>query len=140
MNKKKICFISLTNIYLTPYIKDYIQLANCDYDIIYWNRHNIEENINAINTYAFEYFMDENNNKFEKIKGYFKFKKFASNIVKKNSYDGIVLLQTSVGILLLMLLSNFYKKNILLIFEIIQWKRTRYFMKWKNTCSNMLIR
>lgn len=114
MRKKKVCFISLGNLYLCPYISKYISLIDCDYDVIYWNRHGIDEDIGAKNTYSFNHKMDEGVSKASKLLGYFKFRKHALNIVKKNDYDGLILLQTSVGILLQTILRRKYKGKYIL--------------------------
>lgn len=111
MIKKKICFISLGNLYLCPYISKYISLIECDYDVIYWDRHGVGEDIEAKQTYSFTYRMDENASKVNKVTGYLKFRKYALNIINSNSYDGIILLQTSVGILLHSILKKRYKKK-----------------------------
>lgn len=109
MSKKKVCFISLGNLYLCPYISKYTSLIDGDYDVIYWNRHGIEESIGSKQTYSFNYKMDEGIGKFNKALGYLRFKKYAQNIIKKIDYDVIVLLQTSVGILLESILLKKYK-------------------------------
>lgn len=111
MNKKKVCFISLVNLYLCPYISKYTALINCNYDIIYWNRHGIEENINANNIYSFNYKMEENASKLKKLIGYLKFRKYAYEIINVNSYNGIIFLQTSAGILLQDILRKKYGKK-----------------------------
>lgn len=104
---KKICFVSLGNLYLYPYISKYISLLECDYDVIYWDRHQIEENIGAKETFTFCYKMDEGSGKLSKLLGYLKFRKYALDKIKTNNYSGVILLQTSVGILL----NSFLKKN-----------------------------
>ena len=109
MSKKKICFISLGNIYLCPYISKYISLIECDYDVIYWDRHRVEEDINAKQVYAFRYEMDEGKNKLNKLIGYLKFRRYAFYIINKNDYDGVILLHTSGGILLHSILKRRYK-------------------------------
>jgi hypothetical protein len=107
MTKKSICFVSLGNIYLVPYIAKYTSSLNCDYDIIYWDRHGLEEKISAKQVYSFHIDMDEGSSKISKLLGYFKFRKYALNIIRKNKYSGIILLQTSAGILM----QNFLKKK-----------------------------
>lgn len=88
---KKICFISIGNIYTTPYINVYINNLQKLYDIIYWNRDNITENINADMLYPFKH---SSNSYFKKILGYLKFSIYCKNILKKNDYDMIIFLGT----------------------------------------------
>lgn len=112
--KKKICFVSLSNIYLCPYIYKYIQQLDCDYDVIYWDRHGVEESIDANQIFPFRYKMNEGNGKLSKLIGYFKFQKFAKKTIKKNNYDGIILLQTSIGIMMSLFLKSRYLNKYIL--------------------------
>ena len=90
----------LTNIYLCPYFKKYISIINCDYDIVYWNRHNMEEKTYAVNQYAFNYFLEEDKGKISKLDGYIKFRAYTKKILQRSHYDGVIVLTTSTGILL----------------------------------------
>ncbi|TCI71259.1 MULTISPECIES: capsular biosynthesis protein [unclassified Exiguobacterium] len=128
-NKKKICFISLTNLYLTPYIHKYISETEYTYDVIYWNRHEIVESIGAENIYAFNSPMNEGINKLNKAIGYLKFIKYAKEKLLTGNYDGIILLQTSLGVMLnKILLSEFRKKYILDIRDY-TLENNKYFFK-----------
>jgi hypothetical protein len=111
MDNKKICFISLGNLYLCPYISKYISLIDCDYDVIYWDRHGVGEDINAKQIYAFQYKMNEGTSKIKKLIGYLKFRRYAFEIIDRNDYDGIVLLQASSGVLLHSILKKKYKNK-----------------------------
>lgn len=111
---KKICFIFMGNLYLCPYISSYIDNINCKFDVIYWDRDGIEEKIGAEEYYRFNYNMSTNNSKFYKLVGYVKFKKYAENILTKNNYERVIILQTSVGILLQKILIKKYSKRYLM--------------------------
>ncbi|WP_346893288.1 hypothetical protein [Clostridium sp. UBA871] len=100
MENKAVCFIFMGNLYLCPYITKYLEHIDYPFDIIYWNRDGIKEDIRARNVYSFEYELNNTNHKFEKLKGYWYFKKYATKILKENSYDGVIVLQTIAGILL----------------------------------------
>lgn len=108
---RRVCFVSLTNMYLTPYLIKYTELGKYSYDIIYWNRHGIEEKSGAEQEYPFEYRVEENVSKKQKIIGYLKWKKYVQRILKKNDYSKVVLLQTSAGILLSEILKKKYKNR-----------------------------
>jgi hypothetical protein len=112
--RKKICFISLNNMYLCPYINKYSQLSEGDYDVIYWDRHDVGEEVGAVNHYRFNLEMEEGQSKFKKLLGYLKFKRYTSEVLKKNKYDGLILLQTSVAVLLGKGLLSKYQKNFIL--------------------------
>jgi len=75
--------------------------------VIYWDRHEIEENIGEKQMYAFRNKMDEGSGKLSKLQGYLKFRKYALDKIRENNYSGVILLQTSAGILL----NSFLKKN-----------------------------
>lgn len=106
---KRICFVSLNNLYLTPYINKYIDIIEEPYDVIYWNRHRMKEDIKAENYYSFNLQIEDTASKAAKLLGYMKFRKFASDVLKKNNYDHVILLQTSVGVLLRSTLVSKYK-------------------------------
>lgn len=110
---KRICFVSLNNIYLTPYINKYIDLIDETYDVIYWNRHRMKEDIKAKHYYSFNLQIEDTASKATKLLGYMKFRKFASDVLK-NNYDHVILLQTSVGVLLMSTLLSKYKQKYIL--------------------------
>lgn len=114
MAVKKICFVSLNNLYLSPYLEKYTSIMDCRIDVIYWNRHSIKEDLDAATIHPFNFKTSEDASKLEKLRGYMCFKKFASKIIKKNKYDGVVLLQTSCGILLSSILKTKYKYKYIL--------------------------
>ncbi|MFK8793965.1 glycosyltransferase family protein [Planococcus plakortidis] len=120
MSKKKICFISLSNLYLCPYIKRYVEIIeksdeNYEFDIIYWDRHNLNEIYDGANkSISFQYILSEGSSYKEKVLGYLKFKKFTQKKIQENKYNGIVLLQTSAGVLLQKSLKKLYFKKYIL--------------------------
>ena len=126
---KRICFLSLNNIYLTPYINKYINLINAPFDIIYWNRYSIKEDINAKNCYSFNVQVEDAASKATKLVGYLKFRKFATRILKENNYDQVILLQTSVGVLLSSVLLNKYKRNYILDIRDYTFEKNIFFYK-----------
>lgn len=137
MKKKKFCFISLGNLYLCPYISKYTSQLNGEYDVIYWNRHEIKEDIGAIQHYSFDYKMPENTKKINKLKGYIKFKTFTEKVLKDNKYDGVILLQTSVGILLQNFLRKRYKKKYILDIRDYTLENNKiFFLLEKNLIKN----
>lgn len=91
-----ICFVSIGNIYITPYINTYLNLVEKDFDIIYWNRDDISEKVNAKNIYIFKH---SSNTKLKKIFGYIEFAKFCKQIYAMNKYKKIVFLGTITAML-----------------------------------------
>jgi hypothetical protein len=110
----RIAIISLSNIYLTPYINKYKQEVNAQMDLIYWDRHNIEETLDNINLIPFKLFIPENSSKITKLRGYFHFRRFAIKRLKSGNYDGVILLQSIIGVLLSLFILKKYKKKYIL--------------------------
>lgn len=109
MERKKICFITVRNIYQISCLPRYIKCFRGNpFDIIYWDRANIEENCGAENHYAMRYKTSNRDSKWKKLLGYIKFMRFANNILNKNKYDAIILLPTQTGILLHNLMTKKY--------------------------------
>jgi hypothetical protein len=98
---KKICFVTVRNIYAISCLPRYRKLfGDTPFDIIYWDRNDIEENCGAENHYAMKYRVTNNSSKRRKLYGYFKFIQFAKKVLKENSYDVLIILPTQTGILL----------------------------------------
>lgn len=117
MNVKKICIISLSNLYLTPYLQKYIHLIQdlgYEYDIIYWNREAIDEACTARNVYGFRFESQSVESKLKKIRGYLYFVRFAKKILNKNHYDKVVVLHTSLAVLMSFRLISKYCNNYLI--------------------------
>ncbi|MCL9633578.1 hypothetical protein L2095_02470 [Bacillus zanthoxyli] len=134
--QKKICFISLGNLYLSPYIKKYISLIDCEYDVIYWNRHDIDEDVGASKTFAFNFKMDEGKSKIEKLVGYLKFRTYATKILQNNNYDGVIVLQTSMGILLKKTLIKYYQYKYVVDIRDYTMERNKLFYRIERNLIN----
>jgi len=87
---------------------------NIDYDIIYWNRHNINELVNCNNIYCYNNQFDETIPKIKKIKGYLRFANFAKNILITNKYDRVIIFGTVLGVFLYPFLRYKYDKKYIL--------------------------
>jgi hypothetical protein len=98
---KKICFVTVRNIYAISCLPRYRKLfGDTSFDIIYWDRNDIEENCGAENHYPMKYSVTNNSSKRRKLYGYLKFIQFANKILKENNYDVLIILPTQTGILL----------------------------------------
>lgn len=96
---KRICFVSLGNVYLSPYLKQYTNIINDNYDIIYWDRENLNETIlgSNINVYRFS---KSFKNKATKIAGYALYRQYVKRILSKSDYDCVIFLQTLGAIII----------------------------------------
>jgi len=95
-------------------INEYRKNIEHPFDIIYWNRDGIKEYIKANNIFYLNYNLRAGDSIYKKIKGYFIFKKYAEKILKRNDYDGIILLQTIAGVLLRRVIKKYYCKKYIL--------------------------
>ncbi|WP_214784531.1 hypothetical protein [Exiguobacterium sp. s183] len=90
----KICIVSAVNIKhmsMVTFYTDYFKNNNISYDLIYFDKYGVEESIGEQNKYVYRCEFSKNTKKIQKIKEYYKYKKFASKILLNNDYDFIVL-------------------------------------------------
>lgn len=106
---KKICFISIGDLDLMPYLSSYTKYIEGDYYSIFWQRSSQNNNIESRNT-AYVY-KRKFNNAFGKIFGYIGFRKFSKKILKNGHFDCVVILQTIAGIVLNDFLNKNYKNK-----------------------------
>lgn len=114
----KILIIIGCNPSKAPYIQYYIKTLNdlnCSYDIVYWNRDNIDEKLSS-NYYAFNNVNFDTNSKIDKICGYFKFRRFVISHIKKNRFDKVIIFTLQSAILFGDILCRKFKKKF--IFDI----------------------
>lgn len=125
----KICFVTMGNLYLCPYIESYISNLEDEYDIIYWDRDNIEESTNARCVYKFSSAAKVSRDKkvLKKIWGYLRFYFYANKILSKNNYDCIILLQTLAGIITSRTLLGKYSKKYILDIRDYTFENNRFF-------------
>lgn len=96
---KKICFISFTNLYLCPYIDNYLKNLDYSCDIYVWDRHCLDEKKGIHNVYSFKKpIMDNGVGKISKLLAYLKYKKWLKKQIKRKKYDLIIFLQSIAAI------------------------------------------
>lgn len=135
----KICFITMGNLYLCPYINAYIKNIEIDYDIIYWDRDNIEESTNARHVYKFSSPAKVNRvkNLFKKVWGYVRFYKYVDKILNSNNYEYIILLQTLAGMVASKTLLKKYKNKYVLDIRDYTFENNKLFYhREKNLITN----
>lgn len=129
----KICLISMTNLFLCPYIEKYSriiadnQLAD-EIDLIYWNRHNIEENTKQFNkSFAFEKKLHEHEAKTKKLIAFLDFAKYCKTVIKKQKYDRIIFLHNNLPLLMPFFLKTKYTGNYLVDIRDYTMEKNRLF-------------
>ena len=110
----KYCFVIIESLNRAPYIKKYLEVINCKYDIVIWDRSANSKNPSADKFYDMHYKDGQQLSKIDKLFGYIKFSQFASRILKQNDYKGIFVFTPNVGILCYHVLVNKYKNRFLL--------------------------
>ncbi|KJQ57800.1 capsular biosynthesis protein [Streptococcus cristatus] len=94
---KKICIITMGNIYLVPYLQTYLSQINHPVSIIYWDRANLNETYKDNDIYRFQHKFAT---KTDKILGYCRYRKFIKKILLDQEFDVVILLQTLSALLL----------------------------------------
>lgn len=114
----KICIVSFENLNRAPYIEHYSAILEGSFDLIYWNRNGIKEYCKgANNVYSYNHKANNGHRGIDyayKLCGYLAFPRYAMNIIRKNKYDGIILLQGQLGVLLYPLLRKLYQNKYIL--------------------------
>lgn len=110
----KVGIIYIGDLRVCPFIQKYIEVLQknaVDIDVILWHRIKEEDNtkyFDGINVIEYNGIL-KNNNKIGKVKHLFKFRNFASKIIKNNNYDKIIVLTTLTALLLKKRILNKYK-------------------------------
>lgn len=112
MKNPKVCFLTYRNIFDTPCLSKYEELLNGNFDIIYFDRYNVDESCNAKNMYRFKWYLDsKKSGRLKKYIGYIKFGRYAKNIIRKNKYSKIIVLPTQTAIAFSRFLIKEYKNQ-----------------------------
>ncbi len=114
MKKTKICIITARNIYDSPCLEKYERLIPQSCDIVFWDRHGIEEKCFAANQYKYNGVIDPNANKVAKAKHYVLFAKHVNQVLKKNDYECLIIYPSHTAWLMLPLLCRKYKNRYVL--------------------------
>lgn len=109
--EKNICFITLGNLYLCPYLSTYLGVSKHRTTIIYWNRENKDEIRNDGNQYIAFATSPKYTKGVLKIIGYIQFRKFVKQKLLTNHFSGIVLLQTLAALLLSNILIKYFPEK-----------------------------
>jgi hypothetical protein len=109
MQEKKICLVSLRNIYAMSCLPRYVEcFGDNKFDIVYWDHNDIEETCGAENYYVMKYKTSNKDSRWRKLIGYVRFIWFSKRLLKINNYDKVILLPTQTGVLLYPFLKKKY--------------------------------
>lgn len=100
----KIAIFSFDQIYATPYINKYLEIAkheNINVDVHYWDRLCVDNLIEKENIKFIPYKVSvKNSNKINKLKNYILMIKKFSKVIKSQKYDKLIFLQTHAAVFL----------------------------------------
>lgn len=117
----KIAILSCANLSRAQYIYKYLHLLdlyNCEYDVIFWNRtlESIDIDCKA-NFISYDQFIDSYKPLKEKIGAYIKFAQFVNKTINQNKYDKLIILTTPMAISVLIQCFGKYRKKYLFDFR-----------------------
>ena len=104
---KKICFITIGNIYMVPYINTYANQIKNKYSIIYWDREGKNEDNEDVKYYRF-YKELSPKDKLKKIIGFIQYRNFIKRILLEEKFDLVIFLQTWSALLMADFVEKFY--------------------------------
>ncbi|RFE02324.1 hypothetical protein [Streptococcus parauberis] len=104
--EKKICIVTMGNLYLVPYLNTYTSKTNSPISIIYWDRAHLNETYDNSTLYRFEHNFDT---KSEKARGYIAYRNFIKKTLLEQNYDVVIFLQTVSALLVNDILIKHYK-------------------------------
>jgi len=108
--KSKVCIITSSNIKHSTQISHYANILsklNINYDLIYFDRYDIDEKSSAQNKFKYTKKMDSYSNLIRKLFVFIQFRKFAVNILNKKNYDLVITWNTLTAIMFY----TYFKKN-----------------------------
>lgn len=114
----KILILGFTKIKYMPYMNFYLDNINIlqnEVHLLYWNRDLKEENISHLKNikfHEFKYYQEDEISKFSKIKSFFKYRKYVTNILKKEKFDFIIVLHSLTGVVIFDKLKKYKKRYI----------------------------
>ncbi|GAM16236.1 glycosyltransferase [Mesobacillus selenatarsenatis] len=111
----KVGLVLPANILHAPYLEYYTEILddeNINYNIIYWNKVNLDENVK--NSIAFNHTCSYDSGNVKKLIGYYLFSRFVIREIKRRNYDKLIILVPQIGLFLANYLEKHYKNNYIL--------------------------
>lgn len=111
----KILILGFTKLKYMPYMNFYLQnvdLEKNDVHVLYWNRDlQPEDAIDGVTLHEFRQYQEDEVSRLSKIGSFIKFRKFALTVLKKESFDFIIVLHSLPGVLIADKLRKYYKNR-----------------------------
>lgn len=110
----RICIVTTRNIFDAPCITKYRSLLAESFDIIYFDRCNIEENCGANTYYKYTKKLKANTGKLQKLFAYIGFWRYTNRVLRTHRYDKIIVFPTQAAWLIQNKLCHQYKGKYIL--------------------------
>lgn len=112
----KFCFIFLDSTNRMPYIWKYIRAENYTYDIVLWDRSELNDDCGADVCYRLKHKINKTGlaGQIEKLLGYIKFSMLAKSVLRKNRYAGVFVFTPNSGLLVYRILMKNYRNRYIL--------------------------
>ena len=133
----KAVIIGFANLYSMPYAKKYMDKLDSQgilYDMIFWDRENVNES--AENYYIYKNEMNSSINVLFKLKAFFAYKKFVLNILKENNYDKAIILYSLPAVLLRRYLKKYFSENYIFVYTDYTFENNPIYKSWIKTVVN----
>lgn len=128
----KICIIGHTEKNYLPFMERYeafFKENDIEYDIICWQR---EEELTGCPKNEYHFFEEMDENFFNKVASYLRFRRFVLKVLKKNKYDKLVILTTVPAIFLSGYLFSHYEGRYLFDFRDYSFEKFGFYRKKVN--------
>lgn len=136
----KILLLGFGKIAYMPYMHLYLDtIQDAEFELIYWDRDgktdaSLPSKIRK--AYRFEAYLEENLPFKKKLAYFWRYRQFALKVLKKNTYDRIIVLHTTPGLTLIDYLGIHYKGKYLLDFRDISYEYIPIYRKLVERLSN----
>lgn len=120
---------------MTPYAKKYEEILkekNIDYDILFWDRFSDGPLDKKGNTYTFHCICTLGGNRLKKFVPFYRFRKAVKDIIVKNNYDKIIILNTMPAVLINDVITQKYKNNFIFDIRDYTYEKIYFYKKIVN--------
>lgn len=109
----RFCLVSMDNVSRTPYLTEYAKRCEAPFDLVYWDKAGVADQVGADRYYRMKYEINEDAPRAlktaRKLAGYVKFRRYASEILQNQRYDGVVASTGNCAVLLGSILLSEYR-------------------------------
>ena len=99
----KVAVIAFANLRVTPYLNIYLDILKeqkANVDIIFWDRHSVDEEVIGCRNYIYHRYLPDGTNKARKLAEMKMYTHYVKKILKCNKYDYVIVLTSLLGIML----------------------------------------